>query len=306
MAEHDLGTTLDGDVDESVATTDDAGQAQAEPMTQDGEATDRLLDRHGDGAADPNDPNYKYWQAAYTQTRQRERAQYGKVEAEHKQYGDVLRNFYQDDAYALQVLRQRFPQLANQLSLSGGTPGQAAANTPSRGQQSSPVVQLLEQSLGEDLAFLAPRLGPVLEQVIQHGIRSGLAPIEQQTQQQRATERKRQEDALLSSMDSDYPGWEGRYGNDMKELDAFLASDELTHPKWGNKYQLLYRLANSDHARVDAVRSIGEAARNRQTTGRPGRQSQPDPTQDILKAKTNSDAFRLAAEAAMRELGQSA
>jgi hypothetical protein len=305
MAEEETGTTPLDDGMGAEEQTDLEEPTQAVPDDQ-GDAADPLLDKTGAGPEDPTDPNYKYWQAAYTQTRQRERAQYGKVEAEHKQFGEVLRNFYQDDGYALQVLRQRFPQLAHQLSLGPQGMPQSIPQNTLQAQPVNPTVQLLEQSLGEDLAFLAPRLGPVLEQVIQAGIKAGLAPIEQQTQQQQAAARKSTEDALLAEMDSAHPGWEARYGKDMQELDAFLNSDALSHPKFGNKYQLLLKLVNPDLTRVDAVRSLGNAARSRLTTGRTGRQSQPDPTESILKARTNSDAFRLAAEAAMREMGTSA
>jgi len=72
---------------------------------------------------------------------------------------------------------------------------------------------------------------------------------------------------------------------------------------FGNKYQLLYRLVNPDVARIDASREMDRAARSRLTTGRSGRQSQPNVDDQILGAKTNTDAFRLAAEAAARELG---
>ena len=306
MAEFAGETALDdpgagAGAEDEAPQTDQDGEGQA-AETQ-GDAADQLQDRNGAGPEDPNDPQYKYWQGAFSRTRQHDRERYGKLESEHQQFGEVLRNFYQDDAYALQVLRQRFPQIANQITLSHGTPGPAAGTTQGRGQGSA-VTQLLQDSLGEDLAFLAPRLGPVIEQVVQTMVQTNLAPLEQRSQQQQALARKAAEDKVMAELDGQHPGWEARHGKDMRELDAFLGGDQLEHPRFGNRYQLLHKLVNPDINRVDAVRSMQNAGRNRLSTGRSGRQSAPDPTEAILKARTNSDAFRLAAEAAMRELGQ--
>lgn len=309
MADENFGTDpLESPAEAEEPTAVIEGE-QADMTQNPGDTPDLLRDANGNGPVDPNDPQYKYWQGAYTKTRQNERRQidekYGQIEAQHQQYGDVLRNFATSDPYALQVFRERFPGAQIIMPGERGTQSQQALNTPARGQ-SSPVVQMLEQNLGDDLAFLAPRLGPVIEQVIQASLQAGLAPIEQRTRQQQEDARKQAEAEVMGQMDSQYPGWEARYSQDMQDLDAFLASGSLKHPRWGSKKELLYKLANPDHARVDAVRSIGQAARSRVGTGRTAPQTQPDPTKDILAAKTNSDAFRLAAEAAMRELGRSA
>jgi hypothetical protein len=282
--------------------TDLGGEGQA--GAAEGAPGDALQDRDGAGPEDPNDPQYKYWQAAYSRTRQHDRERYGKVESEHQQFGEVLRNFYNDDAYALQVLRQRFPQIANQITLSNGTPG-AAPSTTRPGAGESLATQLLQDSLGEDLTFLAPRLGPPIERVVQAMVKAHLAPFEQQTQHREEQARKATTDKLMAQLDGQHPGWEARHGKEMRELDAFLGSDQVEHPRFGNRYEILHRVVNPDITRVDAVRSMQNAGRNRLSTGRSGKQSAPDPTESILKARTNSDAFRLAAEAAMRELGQS-
>ena len=305
MAEQDLGADTLDDMDGTGEQTDDAQGEMTDVQIPQGTTLDQLMDKGGHGPEDVNDPQYKYWQAAYTQTRQRERQRYGQVENEHKQYGDVLRNFYQSDEYALQVLRQRFPQLAAQMTFDG-TRGQTQG-TPqgSSSQGSSPLVQALEQRLGKDLAFLAPSLGPVLEEAIAAATQQAVAPLHQQTQQQQEAVRKQAEDVLLADMDSKYPGWEPRYGTDMQALDTFLGSDQLTHPKFGNKYELLLKLVNPDLARIDATRAMNQAGKSRLTTGRSGRASQPNIEAQILGAKTNADAFTLAAQAAMRELGLS-
>ena len=292
---------------ESMDGADEPTDDSQDQMTGNGQpgggTTDQLADKSGRGPEDPNDPQYKYWQAAYTQTRQRERQHYGQVEQEHKQYGDVLRQFYQSDEYALQVLRQRFPQLAQQLSMDSSR--SASPGTPSTqpSHQQSAMVQALEQRLGKDLAFLAPTLGPVLEDAIQAATRQAVAPIHQQTQQHQEAVRKRQEETLLAEMDSSYPGWESRYGSAMQELDAFFGSDELSHPKYGNKYELMLKILNPDMARIEATREMNKAGKARLTTSRTGRQSTSNIESQVLGAKNNADAFQLAAQAALRELG---
>src|SRR5262252_6830479 len=126
MAEFDdLGS--DGVVSDGASVqTGEAMDGQAEPP-----GTQELFSP--EQPDDPNDPNWKYWQAAYTRGRQRDRERYGKLEQEHAQFGDVLRNFYTSDEYALQVMRQRFPQLAGRLSLDSTSSGVSAGPGGSSG-----------------------------------------------------------------------------------------------------------------------------------------------------------------------------
>lgn len=294
MAEFDdLGS--DGVVSDGASVqTGEAMDGQAEPP-----GTQELFSP--EQPDDPNDPNWKYWQAAYTRGRQRDRERYGKLEQEHAQFGVVLRNFYTSDEYALQVMRQRFPQLAGRLSLDSTSSGVSAGPGGSSG-----LTQALEQHLGPDLAFLAPRLGPVLEQVLSSYVGQAIRPLQQQSEQQQAAARRSKEDELLSVLDAQHPGWEDRYGGQMRALDDFLNSDALTHPQFGDKYSLYLRLLNPDMARVDAARSLSEAGRGRVITGRAGPTSRPTIAQQVSNAKTNADAFRLAAQAAIAELRRGA
>lgn len=245
--------------------------------------------------ADPNDPQYKYWQGAYTKTVDHYRKQLDGLRGEHKQFGDVLRNFYQSDEYALQVLRQRFPQLANRLSLDG-TPAPSTAGTPGT---ATGIEQALSTSLGEDLAFLAPRIAPALEAAI----RQAVEPLSKQTEAQQRATRQAEEQKLMQEMDAANPGWEAHV-SEMEAMQQFLSSGALHHPKFGNRLALLYRLTNPDVARVEAARSMTTASRSRLSTGRPGRPAQPNIEEMVRGAKSSNDAFRLAAEAALREVAR--
>lgn len=302
MAEFDDLGTVEQPLDAgALAQTGEELTGQAEPPP---EETDSLF---GEPPPDPNDPNYKYWQGAYTKTRQHDRQRdsqrYGKLESEHQQFGEVLRNFYTSDEYALQVLRQRFPQLASRLSLDGTlSPGTQNGAPSTEGV----LTQHLLAGLDPDLQFLAPRLGPAIEAAMQAYVGQAVRPLQQQTEQQQVATRRAQEDELLAALDSQHPGWEARYGPQMKALDDFLNSDALTHPTFGDKYSLYLRLLNPDLARVDAARSMSAASRARLVTGRAGRTSSPATEQQVLSAKNSAEAFRLAAQAAMQELRRGA
>ena len=249
----------------------------------------------------PTDPvlAQKYWQAAYTKSRQKDREKYGKVETEHKQYQQLLANFYQDEQYAKQVLAQRFPALASQL-LHGG---HAPVGSPPAPAQTTGLTQQLQQSLGE-FGFLAPALGPVLERVIQEHVQARVAPLEQRTTQQTEQARRTEEERLLADMDGQYPGWEDSYGADMKVLDDFLNSNALSHPRFGSKYALYYKLLNPDAARLDATRQMQDAARRRTSLGRPGTTAAPTIQAQVLTADSRAAAFRLAARHAMETLDE--
>src|SRR5262249_46999537 len=113
MAEFDYGTddrTPGAGADEQTDLGGGGPAAGGPGRHEDGTTPDPFSS--GEVSDDPNDPQYKRWQAAYTRSRQRDRERYGKMEQEHQQFGQVLRDFYASDEYALQVLRQRFPQLA--------------------------------------------------------------------------------------------------------------------------------------------------------------------------------------------------
>jgi len=288
MAEFDTESSeeplLEGDAspEEPSMDLEDEGTTETDPFT-------------AEAVPDPNDPQYKYWQGAYTKTVEHYRNKYKPLEAEHQQFGDVLRQFYQSDEYALQVLRQRFPQLADRLSLDGTSP--RGRTQPASGASS--VEAILKESLGEDLGFLATGLSPALEQAIE----AKLAPLLQQLTQQQQTTREAEQSKLMAEMDSTYPGWETR-ATAMQEMQQFLASDQVTHPKFGNKMALLLKLVNPDLARVEAARSMTASGRSRLTTGRAGPPGVPNVDETVRAAKSTPEAFRAAAAAALQELGR--
>jgi hypothetical protein len=290
---------IDDPVEDNVEDNDDApSDEEPDDDTPTDEDVGETLQGQGDEPIDGNDLESvrKYWRSAYTQSRQKDRAKYSKMEGEHQQYQQLLANFYQDDNYAMQVIRQRFPNLANQMSQSG-----QGQQTTQAGNNSD-LTQQLQQSLGE-FGFLAEQLGPALDRFVEARVNERVGPIEQRATQQTAAQRKDKEQELLAAMDGKFPGWEDRYGTEMEELDRFLASDALTHPKFGSKYELYFKLVNPDAARADAIKAMAGAAKRRTGFSRSGRNSVPNIDEQVRKAESSSDAFRLAAKLASEELG---
>lgn len=299
MADDVFGHPLDD------VSPDDPGETpETEGTAEDGtdaETTDSSPDELQATGDEPTDPaqQKKYWQGAYTKSRQKDRERYGTLEQEHRQYKQLLANFYQDDAYAMQVLRQRFPQLASQLQQP--PQGQGTTTSPTTGA-SSGLAERLKQRLGE-FGFLADGLGQALEEEIQARVEQRVQPLEQRSIQQTEQTRHAEETRLLTAMDAKYPGWEESVGAKMQALDDFLGSDALTHPEFGNKYELYYRLLNPDATRREAIHAMGDAAKRRTGLSRTGRSSAPNVADLVRKAENNASAFEAAAKAALEELG---
>ena len=69
--------TLDDALDADAAGQTDLGESQDAGAQDGGQGTtDPEAHPFGETPADPNDPQYKHWQAAYTKTRQRDRQRY--------------------------------------------------------------------------------------------------------------------------------------------------------------------------------------------------------------------------------------
>lgn len=237
---------------------------------------------------------YRHWQGVFTRHREKDVSDTRKLRDEHAQFSGVLAQFNNDDQFAMDVIRRRFPHLADSLQSGAAQPAQGS-------QESTNVSDLLRSNLGEDLSFLAPALAPALEAIVAKLVGDKVAPISQQITAQSNETRRREEDRLMAEMDGINENWRERYGNEMKELDEFLGSDQLSHPKFGSKYQLYHRLLNPDTARIDAARSMGDAARSAVRTGRTGTASVPNTIQQMAKASSDRDAWAIATRAAIAE-----
>jgi hypothetical protein len=223
---------------------------------------------------------WKSMQASFTRARQKDRA-------DARQSSDkaaLVDKFWNDRAYALQVVQQIAPQLGLTLTPQGTPQGQPGGNPGAVPTSTEGITALLTAKLGPDLAFLAPALAPAIEHVVTQQTRAAVQPLEQRAQAYTQAQRQQQEDALMAELDTEHPGWEEQYGAQMKELDAFLASDTLTHPTFGSKYSVYLKLLNPSAAKVEAIRGMQRAAGNRVGTGRVGRPAASNVIDQIRQA----------------------
>ncbi len=224
---------------------------------------------------------WKKMQASFTRARQKDR-ETARAAQEKAQLVDRMNS---DPAFAKDLITFLAPKVGLALAGSGSTPTTPA--TPQASPLADTVMAALTDRLGPELAFLAPALA----EAVQQATKAAVSPLERQaaeqvhlTRAQQEAARKAEEDRLMAELDAQYPAWEAEYGTKMEALDAFLASDQLTHPEFGNKYQLYLRLLSPDTARVSAIKQMGDAARRGVRTGRAGQPTQSNIQDRIRQA----------------------
>lgn len=247
-------------------------------------------------------PHWKRMHGAYTRRMQELKSA--------REAAALVERFNTDPQYALQVIQQRAAQLG--LSLPG--PGQTAAPprpsseaTPTTGDEPPPgLIESMRAEIPQEMQWMAPmmakmfwqankqQLGPVLER---------LARQEEQVASQTKEQATREYEAAEAEMDERYPVWRD-HERDLVELTQFLRSDRMTHPKYGNKLELVYRaLKAEDLGTATATQRMSQAAKNRVTTGTPARTSQANIEERIRSAKSMREAMEIAARASAEQLG---
>lgn len=289
-AHDDQGTAPGADAPDEEMTDDTPGTEQGTPPP----AEDTFFDPTA--LAPELQDQWKRMQASFTKKRQEDRT----AARQFSQKAELVDKFYSDRDYARKVVQQIAPYLGLQIQpASGGTP--APQGTPQGGQpgSSQELESELAQSLGQDLGFLAKPLAQVLGRVIEHRVKDALSPFEQQTVLQQQRSQQQEEDEALATMDSQYPGWE-QHQTQMQALDTFLRSGKHRHPVFGTRQEALYKLVTGGAmARVDAAKAMGQAAKNRTTTGRAGRQTAstlPDTLRQANREQGWNQAWALAAQ----------
>lgn len=238
-------------------------------------------------------PHWSRMHSAYTKALNRTK--------EHTQKAALVDQFWSDPAYAKQSIEAwaQAQGLSVNFSPPGGHPAspQAAQAAPQGGVPAE-YVQAIEANLPPELKWMAKALA-ASTWTAQASL---LTPFLRRSQEREASERTAQYDQLAQALSETAPGWEA-HEDDMNDLLTFLQGPEMQHRRWGSKLQLLYTLATGDaSATRDAVRRMGEAARARSSTGMPGRSTTVNIEERVRGAKSNHEAFKLAAEHAMEQL----
>ncbi len=94
------------------------------------------------------------------------------------------------------------------------------------------------------------------------------------------------------------PGWEA-HEDEMAELQTFLKSGAMRHPKFGSRLEILANVVTGNALATKTVtQRMADAGRARTTTGQSGRQVVPNVSERIRNAKSTNEAILEAAKAA--------
>lgn len=218
-----------------------------------------------------------------------------------KEKVEAYDRFMDDPEYARATIMQYAPQLGVQLAQAAQN-GQAAPNA-GQGRSSDVPPQILEtvrNRLPAELQWMAE----IQAATVWEATKALMTPYLQE--QRKATQKQREAkyDELAGRLSEQAPGWES-HEDDMDNLREFLQDKEqLEHPRWGNKLELLYNLATGNSlATRQAVNRMGAAARMKGSISTNSTRTSPNIVERVKNAKNDQEAMEIAAEAAMKEHG---
>ena len=222
-----------------------------------------------------------------------------------RQKADVVDKFYADQNFARETLIGWAAQNGYQLTpINGANASQGVTKAlADPGAQGVPpqLVEAFKQELAPELQWMAPSQAAATWKVMQNL----LAPVLKSQEQGQAQARQQEYEKYADELRSVAPGWE-EHEDVMTELHDFLKSDQMFHPRYGSKIQMVYDLATKNGAALkQATDRVNAAAKNRVSSGRSGgTSSRPSITDQIAKAKSSDDAFKLAAQHALSTVGR--
>ena len=209
----------------------------------------------------------------------------------------LIDRFWADPTFARQSIEQWAQQQGVTLTFGDGTTAARPTTTGTAGVPAD-FIAAVEAELPPELKWMARPLAASTWKAQGHLI----APFIKETRAKEASGRTAEYDEMAEELTATAPGWEARE-DEMAELLDFLRGPEMRSRRWGSKLQLLHGLVTGNaSATREAVRRMGEAARSRTATGVPGRSTAPNIAERVRVAKTDHDAWKLAAEHAVEEL----
>jgi len=234
-----------------------------------------------------------------------------------KENAEIVKNFWNDSAYAKQVLTARAKQLGMTLTEAGignETPRPPATVGANRVVAPDKLVKEFETRYGEGREADARADADMFYASILDTTRAVWAPMQQKAEERQKqideTQKLDRESELQRSyndLSQKYPGWEENEDEMDKEL-AWLESGVQNHPVYGNRLQRAYQFhqiikGNGDgQATAEAVRRIGAAGNNKTNTGRTGSVATINIDDRLRKAGNLQAQFKIATDAATEEL----
>ena len=225
-----------------------------------------------------------------------------------RENAEIVKNFWNDSAYAKQVLTARAAQLGMTLSEAGGgtdTPKTPAAVSANLQPAPDKLVKQFETRYGEGNEAQARTDADMLYNNTLDTFRSVMAPYQEQAAKTKKENAEVEHQKNVDDLSQKHPGWEENE-DEMDGLLEFLQSGSQTHPVYGSKLMLLFQLNDlrngNGNATAEAVRRIGAAGNNRTRTGSTGSQPIINTDDRVRKAVNNQEAMKIAAEAAVDEI----
>ena len=213
-----------------------------------------------------------------------------------KEAASIVQRFYQDPQFAEQTLIQRATQLGYQL-VRPGQNGQAqqrggyAGPSQNGGQE---YVEELQQTLKPELQWLAPELAPGVSRLVERAINQALSPFVQQQSQAQQQQARQEYDEWEAKLTEKYPQWV-EHEDTMDDIRAWWQSPKMSHPRYGNKLEWLYKMATEQQSSVtQAVNRINQAGKNRSSFSHTPARTVPNVQERVAKANTNEEAWDLA------------
>ena len=236
---------------------------------------------------------YAKMQGAYTKDRQDRKAAY--------EAAQTVQRFYNDPAYADQVMQARAAQLGYQLVRPGQQP-----SSPSNGQATTVPAELvndLKTAFGPELGWMAEKMAPAIYGYTQRM----LQPIQQQTQQTARQTLEAEYEKAEQEMDAKYPGWDAKE-QDLSALLGWLQNGKPVHPTYGNRYEALLKLHDVLNGNAlgtqAAMQQMRTAARNKIGAGGSGPTPEVNFDDQIRKEPNRHKAWELIVKQAEAKLAR--
>lgn len=209
----------------------------------------------------------------------------------------MVDRFNTDSEFAIQTIQSRAAQLGIGLTKAQAADiAQSGAST--NGGAPAEFIKAMEDQLEPELKWAAKSLASSVWTANQ----MALEPMKKKNIQERDTQRAEEYEQLSEKLTGKAPGWE-EHEDDMLELLDFVKSEKMSHKRFGSKLELLHNLVTSNASAIkEATRRMSEAGRNRTSTGTTSRTSSPNIEDRVKKAKTNQEAWDIAAKHALEEL----
>lgn len=238
-------------------------------------------------------PHWKRMHAAYTKTRE-------ELKSGRQAYSEVQR-FYSDLEYQQRILEQVATQRGYKLVRLGEQQTAQPSVTSQQPAGQAPGLESLTQRIE---ARLPPELKWMAKSQAE-AILEGLQPLIQERQAEKQSSKAQEYQAAEEELGTKFPGWEAEEEN-MSELQGFLQSNAIRHPKFGNRLEVLYKATqllngHQGHVVQDYSKRIADAARSRTVSSNASKPSLENYQERIRKAPNQRDAFAIAAQVGMEE-----